>query len=554
MDNTGEKGNSAGKLNLGDEIFMNAGWGIVLADPVDNTIVACNPAFAEMHGWFMEEMTGRDLADTFAPESRPDLPGYARSVHEKGRHTYESVHVRKDGTTFPTLADVYLIRDDSGNVRYRTAHVQDITERKKALETLQRNEQVLRLFVEHSPAAIAMFDNDMNYIVASRRFLVDYDLGEQNIIGRSHYEVFPEIPDYWKDIHRRCLAGATERAKEDPFPRADGKTDWVRWEIRPWYESEGEIGGIILFSEVITDRRKAEEELGKYRNHLEDLVSERTKELEDTQKALTNIVEDLNMKTSELEQANKKLLELDQLKSMFIASMSHELRTPLNSIIGFTGMTLQGLSGELNEEQRDNLSRAFRSAKHLLALISDVIDISKIEAGRVDVFIDKFGLGEVVGEAVTSILPQLKEKGLSVEVNIKEALKMRTDRKRLLQCLINFLSNAVKFTETGEITVTSREINGCVELSVMDTGIGIEKEDIPKLFEAFERLNSRLRVKAGGTGLGLYLTKKLAAEVLQGAVFVQSEAGKGSTFSIRLPINLELIHKSSSQKNEVQKI
>jgi PAS domain S-box-containing protein/putative nucleotidyltransferase with HDIG domain len=137
----------------------------------------------------------------------------------------------------------------------------DITERKLAEVALKRNERVLRLFVEHSPASIAVFDLDMKYIVASHRYLVDYRLGEQDLRGRSHYEVFPEIPERWREIHRRCLAGAIEKAEEDPFPRADGHTDWVHWEIHPWYEEVGKIGGVILFSEVITERKQAHEAL-----------------------------------------------------------------------------------------------------------------------------------------------------------------------------------------------------------------------------------------------------------------------------------------------------
>jgi diguanylate cyclase (GGDEF)-like protein/PAS domain S-box-containing protein len=139
--------------------------------------------------------------------------------------------------------------------------IQDITERKRAEEALKRNERVLRLFVQHSPASIAMFDLDMKYIVASRRYLVDYGLGEQDLTGRSHYEVFPEISEHWKEIYRRCLAGAIEKADEDPFPRTDGRLDWVRWEIHPWYEESGRIGGIILFSEVVTERKRAEQAL-----------------------------------------------------------------------------------------------------------------------------------------------------------------------------------------------------------------------------------------------------------------------------------------------------
>jgi PAS domain S-box-containing protein len=136
----------------------------------------------------------------------------------------------------------------------------------------QRREHVLSLFVEHSPAAIAMFDREMRYIVVSRRYLVDYEIGDKDIIGCSHYEVFPEIPDRWKEIHKRCLNGEVLRAEEDPFPRASGKVDWVHWEIHPWYEHENEIGGIILFSEVITARKLAEESLREERRRLSNII------------------------------------------------------------------------------------------------------------------------------------------------------------------------------------------------------------------------------------------------------------------------------------------
>ena len=128
---------------------------------------------------------------------------------------------------------------------------------------LEQSENQVRLFVEHTPASVAMFDREMRYVLTSRRWLKDYNLGEQNIIGRSHYDVFPEIPQRWKEIHQRCLAGAVETCEQDPFPRRDGTLDWVRWEVRPWYSANDEIGGIIMFTEVITDRKRAEEELRK---------------------------------------------------------------------------------------------------------------------------------------------------------------------------------------------------------------------------------------------------------------------------------------------------
>ena len=130
----------------------------------------------------------------------------------------------------------------------------------------------MRLFVEHAPAAIAMFDRSMRYIAVSRRFLTDYDLGDQDLTGRSHYDVFPEISERWKEIHRRCLAGAVERSEEDPFPRKDGDLDWVRWEIHPWQDIDGEIGGIILFSEVITQRKRLEHEVIAARDRLTNVL------------------------------------------------------------------------------------------------------------------------------------------------------------------------------------------------------------------------------------------------------------------------------------------
>lgn len=281
------------------------------------------------------------------------------------------------------------------------------------------------------------------------------------------------------------------------------------------------IDRLLVSVRDIVQRKRTEEELQRHRDHLEELVKERT--------------QSLAKRTDELNKANIKLKELDKLKSMFIASMSHELRTPLNSIIGFTGMTLQGLSGQLNEEQMDNLTRVNRSAEHLLSLITDIIDISKIEAGRVEVFIEPFTLSEIISEAVSTIQPQVKQKGLVLETDVPVDIKMKTDRKRLMQCIINYISNAVKFTEVGKVRVLAKDADGDVEISVIDTGIGISEKDMPRLFEAFERIDTHLRVKAGGSGLGLYLTKKMATELLHGSVGVESIEGKGSTFSIRIP-------------------
>ena len=308
------------------------------------------------------------------------------------------------------------------------------------------------------------------------------------------------------------------------------------------------------------ERKKAELELQEHRDHLAKLVDERTVDLHQSQQALMNIVEDLNLKTTELQEANDKLKELDRLKSMFIASMSHELRTPLNSIIGFSGIMLQGMSGGISVEQRDQLTRIFRAGKHLLLLITDVIDIAKIESGKITPFATDFMLGEVIDEAMGQVRQQAEAKGITLNLQVDDSeILMHSDRQRLLQCLLNLLSNAVKFTEKGSVTIAvaanigkelqARPLSGVMgqndisagwlEISVTDTGIGIQVEDMKLLFKSFVRLESTLKATVPGTGLGLYLTKKLVTEVLGGKIGAESEEGMGSKFWLQIPMVLE---------------
>ena len=303
----------------------------------------------------------------------------------------------------------------------------------------------------------------------------------------------------------------------------DGKRISFIATCSPVRDSGGVIISVIEMFHDITERKLAEEEIRKLNEELEQRVDERTSQLNESKKTLLNLVDDLNMATDDLKSANERLEELDRLKSMFIASMSHELRTPLNSIIGFTGIILQGMTGEINPEQRDQIQRVYLSAKHLLALINDVIDISKIEAGMFDVHVEEFDLDEVVKEAVSSLKPEIDNKGLGLEISLPRDTQLVTDRKRILQCILNLLSNAVKFTIKGEIKVAAHEADGIMEIAVKDTGIGIKEEDMPRLFGSFVRLDTPLKVTTAGTGLGLYLTKKIATELLNGSVSVESK-------------------------------
>jgi len=355
------------------------------------------------------------------------------------------------------------------------------------------------------------------------------------LIGKDARMLYPTDEDY-EYVGREKYAQIRERGTgtvETRWKRKDEGIIDVLLSSTP-NDPDDHLTGVTFTALDITERKQVEEELAKHRDNLEELVRERTAEIEDAQKALQNLLEDISEAKNDLEKANENLKELDHLKSMFIASMSHKLRTPLNSIIGFTGIILQGMTGEINAEQRDQLQRVYGSAKHLLALINDVIDISKIEAGKFEVHVEEFDLDDVIREAVSNLTPEITNKGLDLEISLPQDTRLTTDRKRLLQCILNYLSNAVKFTKKGNIKIIAREADGMIEIKVKDTGIGIKEEDVPRLFESFVRLDSALKIGTPGTGLGLYLTKKIVTEQLKGSVSVESKHGEGSTFILKI--------------------
>ncbi len=240
-------------------------------------------------------------------------------------------------------------------------------------------------------------------------------------------------------------------------------------------------------------------------------------------------------RTAELATAMEKAQAADRIKSAFLATMSHELRTPLNSIIGFTGIMLQGLAGPLNSEQQKQMSMVQNSSRHLLALINDVLDISKIEAGQLTLGITSFNLRQSLEKMIKVVAPLATQRGIDLKVDIAEDIgEVSTDQRRLEQVILNLLSNAVKFTEQGHVSVSCRSQNDNYLLSFTDTGIGMPEEELKNLFQPFHQIDTGLARKREGTGLGLSICKKII-DLMGGSIRVDSKWGQGSTFVVSIP-------------------
>jgi PAS domain S-box-containing protein len=227
-----------------------------------------NKALCQMLGYLPEEMAEMSFKDITHPQDQQEGIQFMTDALQKdaGNYRTEKRYICKGGAVIWVNLNVSAVRDGNGRLLYFVTQTEDITEKKKITELLQVREQQLRLFVEYSPAALAMFDKDMRYLMASKRWLSDYGLEGRQVIGRIHYELFPDNPQRWRDIHRRCMNGETAKSEEDFYVDENGKTIWLRWEVHPWRHYNGDIGGIILFTEVITRLKEAEI---KFRNLVE---------------------------------------------------------------------------------------------------------------------------------------------------------------------------------------------------------------------------------------------------------------------------------------------
>jgi PAS domain S-box-containing protein len=514
-------------------IFDQAPLGIALCDSTNGLFLKANSQYCKLTGYDEREILKRSFLEITHPgDVISDIEFMSLPTDQK-QHTLqkEKRYVRKDGSAVWISLTAVPLEDGPLTSSQHIAMAEDITESKRAEDRLIESEQKYRELVELANSIILRWNSQgiVTFINEfGQRF---FGFPAEEIIGRHVVgTIVPYTESGGRDLHllmeQICAdPGAFEQNVNENICR-DGRRVTIAWTNKIVSDAQGNVAEILSIGTDITERQRAEEAIRELNASLEQRVANRTEEL---QAALV------------------RAEAADRIKSAFLATMSHELRTPLNSIIGFTGIILQGLAGPLNAEQTKQLGMVRVSARHLLELINDVLDLSKIESGQIDVRAETFRLRDVLERVLVLVKPQADKKGLQLILEEAPGLgEILSDRRRVEQILLNLVNNAVKFTERGTVTLSASplaefrpptSLASCpgVSLRVADTGIGIKPEDMSSLFQPFRQIDSGLTRQHEGTGLGLAICRRIAT-LLDGEITVRSQWAKGSEFSLILPV------------------
>lgn len=469
-----------------------------------------NKHLETLSGYSGEEIASLHPQALIAAEDRDRVNERIAEVFTSGTSSIEASLLSKDGRTTPHYFTGRRVEFDNRPCLVGVGI--DISSRREAERSLAESERKYRLLVENANSIILRWNAEGRITFLNAYGLRFFGYATEEILGQHVMgTLVPVTESSGRDLHRLmeqiCSAPEAFEQNINENIRRSGERVWVAWTNKVEYDPQGNVREILSIGADITDRLRVEAEQEK--RHRAETA--------------------------------------DRIKSAFLATMSHELRTPLNSIIGFTGIILQELAGPLNAEQTKQLGMVQSSARHLLALVNDVLDISKIEAGQLKVGCADFDIRASLSKVIATVKPlaEAKQIALSAQVSPQVAHAVN-DERRFEQVLLNLLSNAVKFTDRGAVTLEAKLIDDycplpdvvgqpAVRVSVTDTGMGIREEDLPTLFQPFRQIDSGLARRHEGTGLGLAICRRLAA-LMGGDVEVESRWGHGSTFSFVMPL------------------
>ena len=489
-------------------------YGLWVSDR-EHRITFANRAMSALFGIDAQTLIGRNVLRDFDRPACQDFVALYRAAVDKGQATHYECRVALLPSTAPTWHGGWFtpLRGD-GEFAGMLCTIEDIGARKATEERVQELNRNFVAFLESTRDFIYYKDIDSRFRFCSQTLAdITGHASWRDMIGKHDLEVFP--PETAKIYHEEEFPifneGRSLLGRVDPYYDAAGNKGWVSTNKWPIFDEQGKVIGLFGISTDITARRRAEDELEHYRQHLEELVASRT---------------------AELAQARDAAEAANRAKTAFLANMRHEIRTPMNAILGMVNILRRGAT---TPAQAGRLAQIDDAARHLLEIINDVLDIAKVEAGKLvldDVAIDVRELLEKVAALVSE---RAQGKGIVLQIECTGlARPLRGDPTRLQQALLNYASNAVKFAESGEVCLRASveqesDDDLLVRFAVEDHGIGIPAATLPRLFNAFEQADNSTTRRYGGTGLGLAITRRLAG-LMGGEVGVQSREGVGSTF------------------------
>jgi PAS domain S-box-containing protein len=503
----------------------------------DTTLTFVNSAYSRYFGKQSEELLGKSFLSLFPEAEQQAVAAHIASLLQHPQvMVHERATVSKEGERrWQQWVDRAIVADTGRVVEFQSVG-RDITERKRAEEAVQRSEEHFRALTENALDIVAIVSSDgaVRYVSPSAERALGYtqrDVIGTNGFGFVHPDDLPGLMATFAEALQK--PGVALYQSEYRIRHKDGS-----WRI---FESVGKnlldnpaVEGIVINARDITTRKQAEEALRQAYRELERRVEERTAELSTANALLRQEIAERQRAEDALLKAKEEAEAANRAKSEFLATMSHELRTPLSVILGYGSLLVEGMLGGLSEEQGQSLRRINNSARELLDLITAVLDVSRLEAGRLPMKIQRVEMPALLEEIKAETEAEREQASLTYTWTLQGDLPLLyTDPGKLKIVLKNLIRNAVKFTEEGSITVEAQGLCGGIEIRVIDTGIGIPAEALELIFEPFHQVGITSPNRRG-IGLGLHIVKRLLA-LLGGTITVESKLGSGSTFRVWVP-------------------